>query len=255
MGTASQSLADRLKDISLGLYTGRYAAITAGQKIDSIAEEIRRAPTSEIAPPFYCDSDTIGQGRCVEQCKACADTAPLSAVAGNTPRTDAHLSHLNLPDGRKVGIPNETVELLRQLERELEHEKLRVKSAIDVRDVLFDELKAIRSSEQGLSDADKLLRDGEPIGFRTMTIQARIEEALQRIRDGRAYMRIPADQTDPDIVLADCLTLLKRAVPSATRVKYERRPELDKRIAHGDDYAGDAWVRWVVPGHTPEDAA
>ena len=36
-----------------------------------------------------------------------------------TPRTDAHLAHLNLPDGRKIGIPNETVALLRDLEHEL----------------------------------------------------------------------------------------------------------------------------------------
>jgi hypothetical protein len=36
-----------------------------------------------------------------------------------TPRTDAHLRHLNLPDGYKVGLPTETVDLLRQLEREL----------------------------------------------------------------------------------------------------------------------------------------
>lgn len=36
-----------------------------------------------------------------------------------TPRTDEHLAHLNLPDGRKMGIPDQTVALLRQLEREL----------------------------------------------------------------------------------------------------------------------------------------
>ncbi len=40
-----------------------------------------------------------------------------------TPRTDAHLAHLNLPDGRKVGIPNETLDLLRQFERELAEER------------------------------------------------------------------------------------------------------------------------------------
>ena len=36
-------------------------------------------------------------------------------------------------------------------------------------------------------------------------------------------------------------------------VHYERRPELDKRIANGDDFAGDAYVRWVAVGHTPND--
>ena len=64
-----------------------------------------------------------------------------------------------------------------------------------------------------LAERDKMLRDGEPLGFRTMPIQDRIKWALQRIRDGRSYMRIPADQTDPDIVLADCLTLLTSPVP------------------------------------------
>ena len=34
-------------------------------------------------------------------------------------------------------------------------------------------------------------------------------------------------------------------------IRYERRPELDKRIARGDDFAGDAWVRWTAVGHSP----
>lgn len=33
---------------------------------------------------------------------------------------------------------------------------------------------------------------------------------------------------------------------------YERAPTLDKRIARGDDFAGDAWVRWVAVGHRPD---
>lgn len=37
--------------------------------------------------------------------------------------------------------------------------------------------------------------------------------------------------------------------------RYERRPELDRRIGHGDDYAGDAWVRWVVVGQDPNQGA
>ena len=41
-----------------------------------------------------------------------------------------------------------------------------------------------------------------------MTIQDRIKAALERIRNGNAHMRVPADQTDADIVLADCLSLL-----------------------------------------------
>lgn len=36
--------------------------------------------------------------------------------------------------------------------------------------------------------------------------------------------------------------------------KYERRPELDKRIGRGDDFAGDAWVRYTAVGHSPTEA-
>lgn len=35
-----------------------------------------------------------------------------------------------------------------------------------------------------------------------MTLNERIEAAIRRITEGRAPMRIPADETDPDIVLA-----------------------------------------------------
>ena len=36
-------------------------------------------------------------------------------------------------------------------------------------------------------------------------------------------------------------------------VKYVRMPIYDKRIGNGDDYAGDAWVRWTAVGQIPED--
>lgn len=36
------------------------------------------------------------------------------------------------------------------------------------------------------------------------TLTERIEAAINRITEGRAPMRIPADQTDPDLVLVDC---------------------------------------------------
>ena len=37
-----------------------------------------------------------------------------------------------------------------------------------------------------------------------MTLDERIEAAIDRITDGRAPMRIPADPTDADLVLAAC---------------------------------------------------
>lgn len=35
-------------------------------------------------------------------------------------------------------------------------------------------------------------------------------------------------------------------------IRYVRAPEYDRRIKNGDDFAGDAYVRWVAVGHTPE---
>jgi hypothetical protein len=36
-------------------------------------------------------------------------------------------------------------------------------------------------------------------------------------------------------------------------VHYERCSQLDRRISRGDDFAGDAYVRWVAVGHVPND--
>lgn len=38
-------------------------------------------------------------------------------------------------------------------------------------------------------------------------------------------------------------------------VRYERAPALDRRIAHGDDFSGDAWVRWTAVGQRPNAAS
>ena len=36
-------------------------------------------------------------------------------------------------------------------------------------------------------------------------------------------------------------------------IKWQRVAHLDKRIGHGDDFAGDAFVRWVAVGQQPDD--
>lgn len=46
---SNQSLTDRLKDLSLGLTTGRYGKNQVIEKLDSIAEELRAFARSEIA--------------------------------------------------------------------------------------------------------------------------------------------------------------------------------------------------------------
>lgn len=47
-----------------------------------------------------------------------------------------------------------------------------------------------------------------PDGFITMSLHERIDAAIERIATGQAAMRIPAEQTDPDIVLAECKQLI-----------------------------------------------
>ncbi len=44
-----------------------------------------------------------------------------------------------------------------------------------------------------------------------MTLEERIDAAIERITKGQADMRIPAEETDPDLVLADCKAQLASA--------------------------------------------
>ena len=46
------------------------------------------------------------------------------------------------------------------------------------------------------------------------------------------------------------------AVPSLATptINYQRAPEYDRRIGNGDDFAGDAFIRWVAVGQEPHDA-
>jgi chromosome segregation ATPase len=43
-----------------------------------------------------------------------------------------------------------------------------------------------------------------------MILNERIDAAIERITSGQAGMRIPAEETDPDLVLADCKAELER---------------------------------------------
>ena len=36
-------------------------------------------------------------------------------------------------------------------------------------------------------------------------------------------------------------------------IHYERVPSLDRRQGRGDDFSGNAWVRWVAVGQLPQD--
>ena len=85
---------------------------------------------------------------------------------------------------------------------------------------------------------------------------------LAEIQCGRR--EIPADH--PDAIrygkrlesveeFATRIAHLAASTQSETKrtVKYVRMPIYDKRIGNGDDYAGDAWVRWTAVGQIPED--
>ena len=55
-----------------------------------------------------------------------------------------------------------------------------------------------------------LLQTLHALEEQVMDIEERIEAAIERITCGFAPMRVPADFTDPDLVLADCLTDIRR---------------------------------------------
>ena len=66
---------------------------------------------------------------------------------------------------------------------------------------------------------------------------------------------IPYENTSADA--AEQLRALAASQPSAqdrSAVHYERFSAMDKRISRGDDFAGDAWVRWVAVGQNPNNA-
>ncbi len=91
---------------------------------EAIYEFRKRAERAKAAPSTVASTNAAPQGAGLTVSNpASTDETSSPAGAAPTPRTDAHLAHLNLPDGRKVGIPNETLDLLRQLERELAEER------------------------------------------------------------------------------------------------------------------------------------
>lgn len=54
------------------------------------------------------------------------------------------------------------------------------------------------------------------LGIDLAALRARVVSAIERITSGTGQMRVPADLTDPDLVLADVLTLLDALDPHCT---------------------------------------
>ena len=61
-------------------------------------------------------------------------------------------------------------------------------------------------------------------------LKDRIDAAIKRIQDGHGAMRVPADLTDPDIVLAECRELISEV----ERLKVAAWRPLDVRQGHAD---------------------
>lgn len=57
-------------------------------------------------------------------------------------------------------------------------------------------------------------------GVDLAALRARVVSAIERITSGSALMRVPADLTDPDLVLADVLTLLDGLSPQINASAY-----------------------------------
>lgn len=60
-----------------------------------------------------------------------------------------------------------------------------------------------------------------------MTLQERIVKAFERITSGAGTMRVPVDETDPDVVLADCA---------------EELTNLETQLREATEALGSAWL-------------
>lgn len=65
-----------------------------------------------------------------------------------------------------------------------------------------------------------------------MSIEDRIESAIDRITSGQGCMRVPPDETDPDLVLADC-----RAEIARLRAEVERLDDGETQAIKERDHA------------------
>jgi len=73
----------------------------------------------------------------------------------------------------------------------------------------YESDKNFRAAMSHATETPKLMRESTlpmsyPDGFITMKLPERIKAAVERIQGGHASMRVPAEQTDPDLVLVDC---------------------------------------------------
>ena len=79
------------------------------------------------------------------------------------------------------------------------------------------------------------------------TLTERIDEAIRRISEGSGLMRIPVDQTDPDMVLGDCKARIAALEAENARLKRS----LSMRRVHATEAVANAfWKYWRENGET-----
>ncbi|WP_414608253.1 hypothetical protein [Stenotrophomonas pavanii] len=88
-------------------------------------------------------------------------------------------------------------------------------------------------------------------------IEQRITAAIERITSGNAPMRVPADETDPDLVLADCLAEIRRLraalaarQPVGEPVAYTSEAQLNAVRVSGDGIMSQRNAKWRIPLYT-----
>lgn len=82
------------------------------------------------------------------------------------------------------------------------------------------------------------------MAINTQKLRERIDAAIKRITSGSAPMRIPADQTDPDLVLADAKIALDAQAAEIARL---RKALKDLMVASPSQLACEAFH------HNPSD--
>ncbi len=132
---------------------------------------------------------------------------------------------------------NDIADMFDSLARDKQERRQRLGDSITVR-----ESRDLATAQSVYTDCARTLRQTR-LTFHDDFVK-RIQDALGTGETGDNLIAVARDSHAAEQELAGIKT-------RAESVEYERRPELDKRIANGDDYAGDAFVRWVAVGCSP----
>ena len=177
--------------------------------------------------------DADGKSVSLHEVVASVNAAQLATPEGDkpqTPRTDeAKVYYSEIVTGRDGGLYWVKADFARQLERELAV----IRQEFGV--MLQERNAALDAQSHGPNEARK----------RREILQKRITAAIKRIAAGHAPMRIPVDQTDADVVLADCGEEIRAleaeldAAPSLAAARWKDIFDMYRRMG-----LPDSWLYW-----------